>query len=118
MIEMASKQILPAVTKYSKTLADTVIAVREAGADASAQSELLKEVSDNLREAKSALDRLIEVRKEAASMSASSEEQAFFYKDKVTAAMKELRTPVDKLEMIVDKDIWPMPTYGELMFEV
>ncbi len=118
MIEMASKQILPAVTKYSKTLAETVIAVREAGADASAQSEILKDVSDNLRVAKSALDKLIEVRKEAAAMSADSKEQAFCYKDKVTVAMKELRAPVDRLEMIVDKEIWPMPTYGELMFEV
>ena len=47
-----------------------------------------------------------------------AKEQAFFYKDVVTAAMNELRTPADELEMIVDKDIWPIPTYGELMFEV
>ena len=44
--------------------------------------------------------------------------QAFFYKDTVKAAMEELRTPVDELEMIVDKDVWPIPTYGELTFEV
>jgi glutamine synthetase len=45
-------------------------------------------------------------------------EQAFFYKDNVKAAMEELRTPADELEMIVDKDIWPIPTYGELMYEI
>ena len=43
-------------------------------------------------------------------------ERAAFYHSDVTAAMAELRTPVDKLEMIVDKEIWPMPSYGDLMF--
>ena len=45
-------------------------------------------------------------------------EQAFFYKDTVKEAMAELRTPIDELEMIVDKEVWPVPTYGELTFEV
>ena len=44
--------------------------------------------------------------------------QAFFYKDTVKVAMEELRAPADELEMIVDKEIWPIPTYGELMFEI
>ena len=44
--------------------------------------------------------------------------QAFFYKDTIKATMDELRKPADELEMIVDKDVWPIPTYGELMFEV
>ena len=47
-----------------------------------------------------------------------AKEQAFFYKDVVKEVMQELRTPADELEMIVDKEIWPIPTYGELMFEV
>lgn len=45
MIDMASKQIIPAIIKYTKDLADTVVAVKEAGADASVQAELLTEVS-------------------------------------------------------------------------
>ena len=45
-------------------------------------------------------------------------EKAFFYKDHVTVAMEALRVPCDELEMIVDKEMWPIPTYGELMFEV
>ena len=44
--------------------------------------------------------------------------QAFFYKDVVRTAMEELRAPIDGLEMIVDKDVWPVPSYGELTFEV
>ena len=38
--------------------------------------------------------------------------------DEVKAAMDELRAPVDKLEMLVDKSMWPMPSYGDLIFEV
>ena len=44
--------------------------------------------------------------------------QAAYYRDTVKAAMDALRAPVDKLEMIVDKDLWPMPSYGDLIFEV
>lgn len=46
------------------------------------------------------------------------EEQAKFFKFTVFPAMEALRAPVDKLEMIVDKEAWPMPSYGDLMFEV
>ena len=45
-------------------------------------------------------------------------EQAFYYRDVVKTAMYALRTPVDELEMIVDKEMWPMPSYGDLIFEV
>ena len=117
MIDMASKQIIPAVVGYTRTLADTVIAVREAGVDASVQTEILKEVSLKLAEAKTALVKLQEVEKTAGTMQ-EGKEQAFFYKDAVRAAMDDLRRPVDELEMLVDKKVWPYPTYADLMFEV
>ncbi len=117
MIDMAKKQILPAVIKYTKSLADTVIAVKEAGADASVQADLLKEVSAKLAAAKEALVKLEKLEQEAAAME-DIKKQAFFYKDEVFAAMTELRAPVDELEMLVDKDVWPIPTYGDLIFEV
>ncbi len=117
MIDMASKQILPAIIKYTKTLADTVVAVKAAGADASVQAEALAEVSTLLKEAKEALATLIKVTDEAAAKE-EGEEQAKFFKFTVFPAMEALRAPVDKLEMIVDKEAWPMPSYGDLMFEV
>ncbi len=117
MIDMARKQILPAVIKYTRALADTVIAVKEAGADASVQADLLSEVSARLAEAKAALVKLEKVEKEATAME-DVRKQAFFYKDVVFAAMAELRAPVDELEMLVDKEVWPIPTYGDLIFEV
>nr|WP_288555389.1 glutamine synthetase III [uncultured Mediterraneibacter sp.] len=117
MIDMASKQIIPAVMKYTKELADTVLAVKEAGADASVQSELLGEISGYLVEAKAALKALTEITDEAAAKEEGSV-QANFYHSDVVPAMAALRAPVDKLEMIVDKEAWPMPSYGDLIFEV
>ena len=117
MIDMASKQFLPAFIKYTKTLADTVNAVKAAGVDASVQTETLKEVSALMAETKVALDRLVKVTGEAAAKE-EGEVQATYYHTEVVPAMDALRAPVDKLEMIVDKEAWPMPSYGDLIFEV
>lgn len=117
MIDMASKQIIPAVIKYTKTLADTVISVKEAGADASVQVELLTEVSSLLNQTKKALEALIAVTDQASSMEEGADQARFYHSD-VVPAMAALRAPVDELEMIVDKEAWPMPSYGDLIFEV
>ena len=103
MIDMASKQFLPAFIKYTKTLADTVLAVKEAGVDAAVQTEALKEVSALMAETKAALDVLVKVTDEAAAKE-EGEVQANFYHSDVVPAMEALRAPVDKLEMIVDKE--------------
>ena len=117
MIDMASKQFIPAVIKYTKELADTVVAVKNAGAEAVVQMQLLGEVTMLLEKAKKALDALVKVADQAALM-AEGKEQAEYYYFEVTPAMAELRTPIDELEMIVDKEAWPMPSYGDLIFEV
>ena len=117
MIDMASKQFLPAFIKYTKTLADTVNAVKAAGVDASVQTETLKEVSALMAETKEALDNLVKTTAEAAAKE-EGEVQATYYHTEVVPAMDALRAPVDKLEMIVDKEAWPMPSYGDLIFEV
>ncbi|MCI9034652.1 MAG: glutamine synthetase type III [Lachnospiraceae bacterium] len=117
MIDMASKDILPAVAAYTGELANTVIAVKEAGAGAIAQMEVLSEVDTLLTEAKQALSKLIAEEGKAAAIT-DVKKQAFYYKESVKTAMEALRAPVDKLEMLVDSNIWPIPTYGELMFEV
>ena len=117
MIDMAGKDIIPAVAAYTGELANTVVTVKEAGASATAQTELLVEVDSLLAEAKKALKHLGECTVHANKIE-NAKERAFYYKDVVDAAMTALRKPVDKLEMLVDSDIWPMPTYGELMFEI
>ena len=118
MIDIASKQIIPAVIKYTTALANSINAVKSAcDADISVQTELLVESSDLLSEAKTALAKLIEV-DDAGSKMEEGREQAVYFRDEVITAMDALRAPVDKLEMIVDKEMWPMPSYGDLMFEV
>ena len=117
MIDMASKQFVPAFVKYTRSLADTVNAVREAGADTTVQAEILNEVTKLLGETREALAALIKVTEEAMEKP-EGEERARFYYFEVTPAMERLRAPVDRLEMIVDKEAWPMPSYGDLLFEV
>ena len=116
MIDMAGKDILPAVVRYTKQLADTVIAVEAAGGDAGVQRELLGRVSVLLRQANSALSDLREKQAHAASL--TGEAQARAYYEEVTTAMQLLRAPVDHLEMVTDGALWPIPTYGELLFNV
>ena len=116
MIDMATKQYIPSVIKYTKDLADTVLAVKEAGADTSVQSEMLSEITVLLKDAKAALEKLKV--SQAEGLKKEGREQAFFYKDTVMVDMNNLRAPVDKLEMLVDKDFWPVPSYGDLTFEV
>ena len=118
MIDIAGKQIIPAVIKATTQLAESINAVKAAGVDnVSVQTELLNETSDLLSDTKVALAKLIEVTNQGCAME-EGKEQAVYYKDVVKAAMDELRAPVDKLEMIVDKELWPMPSYGDLIFEV
>ena len=117
MIDMAKKQILPAVIGYTKTLADTVIAVKEAGANTFVQTELLNDITAELCNAKEAL-KVLENKLSDASKITDQKERAFYFKDVICVAMADLRTPVDTLETMVDKKAWPMPTYADLMFEV
>ncbi len=117
MIDVAGKQIIPAVISYTKKLADTVNSVTAAGARATVQAELLCEVSTLLEETKEALGKLVQLDAEAAQKEEGAAQAAFFH-EVIMPAMTELRTPVDKLEMLVDKEVWPMPSYGDLLFEV
>ena len=117
MIDIASKQIIPAVIKYTKSLADTVNSVTAAGAEASVQSELLAETSGLLSDTKVALQKLIDLDKKSEEVPEGTE-LAHYFHEEIVPAMAELRAPVDTLEMIVDKEMWPMPSYGDLMFEV
>ena len=119
MVDIATKQIIPAVIRYTTVLADSINSVKNACPDApvSVQLSLLKETSKYLEETKIAMIKLQEVIEVAYAMN-RGEAQARYYRDEVNAAMEALREPVDKLEMIVDKSMWPMPSYGDLIFEV
>lgn len=119
MIEMASKLYIPAVIKYVELLANSLSAVRNAvpDADTSVQEELLKKTSALLASAQKALNSLKEKDAQAAQKEQGSE-QANYFHEEVVPAMEALRAPIDALEMLVDKALWPVPTYGDLLFEV
>ena len=115
MIDMASKDIIPSVVKYTTELAASINEVVTAGADASVQKEMLDEITKYLKEAKAALDKL--KADQADGEKACVKCTAEYYRDTIKADMEALRAPVDKLETLVDAEYWPMPTYGEMLFE-
>lgn len=117
MIGMARKLYIPAVVKYEKVLADTINQLKNAGLDPVAESEILAEISSQLNLVLKAVEKLEKVTSEAKAMK-YGKEQAASYRDNVVPAMAQLRAPVDKLETLVDKRMWPVPTYEDLMFEV
>ena len=125
MIDMAGKDIVPAVAEYGGKLAwsanqaKLARAAREVeslGVDASVQKELLTRVNVLLRQAGDALADLRVKQEKAAALTGA--EQARYAHDVICPAMEVLRAPVDHLEMIVDGRLWPMPTYGDLLFNV
>ncbi len=115
MIDMASKDILPAVVKYTTELAASINEVTAAGADAGVQKEMLDEISRYLKEANEALKKLKADQSVAEKDSAKA--TAEYYRDVIKADMEALRAPVDTLETLVDAEYWPIPTYGDLLFE-
>ena len=119
MIDIASKHIIPAVIKYITSLATSINQVKEACGDVcvEVQTELLSESSRLLSDTRDALKLLIEKVDKVAEMPHGREKAEFFLYE-VVPVMNSLRTPVDKLEMIVNKEMWPMPSYGDLLFEV
>ena len=119
MLHMAGKHYIPAIIRYTTRLADSICKVRTAcpAAVTTVQEGLLTETSTLLAQANAALKLLEESVREMNEIESACE-MATFCRDRIVPAMRGLRAPIDKLELIVDKDIWPVPTYGDLMFEV
>ena len=80
--------------------------------------ELLQEINENIAQFHKALKHLEEVAEQAQLLQGSSRSQAVFCRDYVFEAMQALRVPADALEMLVDEDVWPFPTYGKLLFGI
>ena len=117
-IDIARKQIIPAVIRYTTVLAESINQIRMAAdADVSTQTQMLLEVSDLLAGTRLALSKLEQVESEGLKVE-GARERAVYYRDEVATAMVTLRAHIDKLEMLVDKEMWPMPSYGDLLFEV
>ncbi|HJB87818.1 MAG TPA: glutamine synthetase III [Candidatus Blautia excrementigallinarum] len=118
MTDIATKQIIPAVIKYTTVLADSINKVRAAGAiNVSVQMDLLTQCSQLLKDTDVAMNKLSEVTLRIPEIP-EGRERAVYCRETIVPAMEALRRPVDELEMLVDKEMWPMPSYGDLIFEV
>ena len=119
MLDMVWKDILPAVSAYSKKLADTALAKKSLSdsIDCSFETELAAKISTLTAEAVKKTQAL-----EYAVMDVKNYEDtlelARFYKDTVFAAMNELRIVVDELETHTAAEYWPYPSYGDILFSV
>ena len=119
MINISGKQIIPAVIHYTTRLADSIRKVSEAcpEADVSVQKGLLLHASKLLSDMEQARTKLLQD-VELYGPEKDAEKKARLYHDTIVPDMRALRTPVDELEQIVDKDLWPYPSYGDMIFEV
>ncbi len=117
MIDMANRLILPAASKYVADLAGSVQSVKAAVPVAAtyAQEEVIKEVSTNLKSFKEKTVALEKAVQGAADL-ADAYESGVYYRDTVFTAMQDLRFYGDKLETLVDAELWPLPTYAEMLF--
>ena len=122
MLEMAKKDILPCASKYSSKLAQT-IGLKKAACDecdCTYEAQMLKKVSaltSSIFAKASKLESAVNEAKELADKGDSGK-TAFFYREKVFAAMGELRAVADELEVITPKELWPFPSYGDLLYSV
>jgi glutamine synthetase len=119
-LEMAKRQILPACINYATDLAGSITTITGAvpGADVSAQTELLTNVSTLVGSLSKKIGALEKAVAEADSHNGDLFGHAKFYRDVVFPAMGDVRTDADKLEDIVDAAVWPIPTYADLLFYV
>ncbi len=120
MLDMAKKQILPAGSKFAQELAQTLAEKKSIAPDCdlSYESDLLKQVSSltgaiysGVKELEKAVDGVKDVQGGAGKV-------AMYYREVVFAAMNKLRASSDVLETLVPKDLWPFPTYSDLLFSV
>jgi len=119
MVDMVRRMYIPAVIRYATELANSINAVRAAvpTANFTVQEKLLTQISELLAETEAAKEQVREARLAAVAIK-TAKEKAEAYRANVVPAMEALRAPIDKLETIVEKKAWPVPTYGDMVFEV
>ena len=119
MVDMARKDILPAVSEYSQTLSNTILSKKSVceSLDCSYETETLTHISElaasayaGVKDLEILLDKFMAIK--------DAHKLSVFCKNKLLPKMGEIRNCVDALEEIVDADYWPIPTYGDLLFSI
>jgi glutamine synthetase len=117
MVEMAMKDILPAVSEYSRSLSDTLLSKKAINKDlpCAYEEETLKIVCEL---SSKAYETAIALQKALSKKTEDPQTLSMYYKDKVLPKMQKLRKYADELENLVSSDYWPFPTYGDLLFGI
>ncbi len=116
MLQMGNRQILPAAVRFATELANSINAVKSAGGEASVQEGILKDLSATLSSFKTGLEKLDKELAKASAIEGTILKKAEAYRDKVFSGMLSLREAGDKLETMISADLWPVPTYAEMLF--
>ena len=117
MQEMVWQDILPAASAYSKQLSDTALSKAQLGIDNSFEKEHAAKISALISETVTNVKALAEAA-ESADEYSDNYTRASVFRDKVLPAQEALRRGVDELEMNTAKQLWPYPTYGDILFSV
>ena len=117
-ISMVKTLFIPAVVEYMTELGESIQSVEAAGSSAGVQKDILVKISKLLESAYKKLAKLEAELAKAQAISHDAEKKADFYKDKICPAMKDIRVDIDTLESLVDKGLWPVPTYQDLLFSL
>ena len=117
MLDIAKKDILPAASKFSRELTDTIANKKAIGIDLTYELETAKKVSEALTEAYQAM---VTLEKDVEKLHAIDdvEKSAFYIRDFIIQDMAALRKPCDELEVVTSNEDWPFPTYGKLLFGI
>ena len=119
MVSMAQKDILPAAIRYGRELADAIVSKKTAlGLDCPTEEKLLRRVHTLTDDLSTSIGALREHLAAVDAMTADAQEKANFYRDEIIPTMERLRAAADALEVSVAKDVWPFPSYGDILFSV
>ena len=116
-IDMAKKQLIPAAVEYATFLADSISSFKALAVETPVQNDLLKKIGALLASSYKTLS-VLEAAVSKAQGIAEAVEKAEAYRDEVVPAMQLLRSDIDAIEMLVPRDMWPIPTYAELLFKL
>ena len=120
MLEIAKRQIQPACIAFATELAGSINTINATGikVNTSVQEELLVKVSNLIASLSKNTAKLEKVNDKANNLHGDAFKQASFFRDEVFTQMAKLRADADELETVVDSELWPLPTYGEMLFNV
>lgn len=120
MLDMAKRDIMPAVMKYASDISSSINNIKAAGinVDISAQTEILSDICSLMSSFKEKIKSLEDSLSKTSSLHNDTYELAYYYRYDIFIKMNELRSAADKLETITGSEYWPMPTYGELLYNI